>query len=150
MPQYAHRYAWLYGFVAALVLLFFADNFALKLQPAHGSPFDFPQAVAWPPDGAGGFDGGSGFDVVPGNAHGHEVVVLDSGAPRLSMPGGLVDDEFDGFVSFARHFVVEVADAHEALAVAFLEFAGAGQPGRRVRRVSIRLMNARLRYRCTS
>ena len=68
-------------------------------------------------------------------AHADEVVIVAPRTPRPPAPSGFLDDELDGLQPPAAGFVVEVAHAYEARAVASDEplrprHAGTqGQPG---------------------
>src|SRR3989449_7318997 len=85
---------------------------------AHCFPGHLPEFLPRPPDGARPLYRGSQLRFVPRDSHPDKIVIVAPWTPREAVPRCFLDDELDGLESAVPGFVVEVAHADEALAVA--------------------------------
>ena len=96
---------------------------------AYRFPGHFPELLSRAPDRARLFHGRAQFGFVPCDSHADEVVIVATRTPRGTAPRRFLDDELDGLQPPAAGLVLEVAHAHQALAVARDEPLGAGHAG---------------------
>src|SRR5882762_10225918 len=85
---------------------------------AHRLPGLLPEFLPRPPDGSRPLHRGAQLRFVPRDPHPDKIVVVAPRSSRAAAPRRLLDDELDGLQPAVPGFVVEVAHADQALAVA--------------------------------
>src|SRR5438552_6911308 len=89
-----------------------------EAECAHRLPGHLPEFLPRPPDGARPLHHGAQLRFVLRNPHPDKIVVVAPRTSRAAAPRRLLDDELDGLEPAVPGFVVEVAHADQALAVA--------------------------------
>src|SRR5438552_1648865 len=113
-------------------------NRSWPAECAHRFPGHLPEFLPRPPDGARPFHRGAQLRFAPRDPHPDKIVVVAPRSSRAAAPRRLLDDELDSLQPAVPGFVVEVARADQALAVARDQLFRPRHSGRSVKRVSIR------------
>src|SRR2546429_3945429 len=117
MYQYIEPYAAIYVAFAPVRCL--SGDYAMTdAECAHRLPGHLPEFLPRPPDGARPLHRRAQLRFVPRDPHPDKIVVVTPRSSRAAAPRRFLDDELDSLQPAVPGFVVEVAHADQALAVA--------------------------------